>query len=82
MKWQRESSPGTWSDVGSAATSSPNPGVSSPEGFPEVSPGAITCNRSATGLSAGSTQKFRLMARISAGTVRDVIVSGTASASA
>lgn len=82
MKWQRETSPGTWSDVGAAATSSPGPSVSSPEGFIEVSPGAITCNRTATGLSAGSTQNFRLVARISAGAVRTVIASGTASASA
>lgn len=82
MKWQRESSPGTWSDVEAAATSSPGPSVSSPEGFIEVNPGAITCNRTATGLSAGSTQNFRLVARISAGAVRTVIASGTASASA
>lgn len=36
----------------------------------------------AAGLSPGSTQSFRLVARISAGAVRTVIASGTASASA
>jgi hypothetical protein len=79
MKWQRESSPGTWSDIGSVATSSPSPFVSYPESsYYEVTDGLITCNHSATGLVAGSVQKFRLVARVSGGNIRYVISSGTA----
>lgn len=79
MIWQRESSPGTWVNVGSAATSSPNPSVSlDGEGYYTTAPGAITCNATVTGLAAGSAQKFRLMARVSAGNVRVVIPAGAA----
>lgn len=79
MIWQRESSPGTWVDVGSAATSSPNPLVSlDGEGYYEATPGAITCNATVTGLTAGSAQKFRLLARVSAGNVRPVFPAGAA----
>lgn len=91
-KWQRESSPGTWVDVGSVATSSPSPNVfNTGEVDPGVGggtpiyaalPGSISCNRSATGLSAGSAQKFRLVARVSSGNVRTVTGSGSVSASA
>jgi hypothetical protein len=82
FKWQRESSPGTWVDVGSAATSSPNPGVVE-DGDSSLllrQLGSVTCNRSATGLSAGSTQKFRLVARVSGGNVRGITLTGTVSA--
>lgn len=82
MIWQRESSPGTWVDVGSAATSSPNPSVSlDGEGYYDATPGAITCNATVTGLTAGSAQKFRLQARVSAGNVRVVIPAGAANVS-
>lgn len=82
MKWQRESAPSVWSDVGAVATSSPNPNVSETFDPPLFfgTQGAITCNRSATGLVAGSAQKFRLVARASAGNVRTITVVGTASA--
>lgn len=83
IKWQRESSPGVWSDVGAAATSSPSPFVQTEGGgIYSVDPGSITCNRTATGLSGGSTQKFRLVGRVSAGNVRSVFTTGTASAQA
>lgn len=82
FKWQRNTAPDTWVDVGSAATSSPNPAVIGAGGFFETSTGSITCDRTATGLDAGSAQVFRLVARISAGNVRLVIVSGTAIATA
>jgi len=79
MIWQRESSPGTWVDVGSAATSSPNPSVSlDGEGYYDSTPGTITCNATATGLAAGSAQRFRLRARVSAGNVRSVFPAGAA----
>jgi len=79
MIWQRESTPGTWVDVGSAATSSPNPSVSlDGEGYYEATPGAITCNATVTGLTAGSMQKFRLLARVSAGKIRPVFPAGAA----
>jgi len=72
MKWQRETSPGVWADVGATATSNPHPIVSTGEGLYDPLPGSITCNRSATGLSAGSVQTFRLVARCSAGNTRTV----------
>ena len=77
MKWQRETSPGVWADVGTVATSSPHPTVVFQEGLYDPLPGSITCNKSATGLSAGSTQTFRLMARCSAGNTRLVTSNGT-----
>ena len=89
FQWQRETSPGTWADVGASATSSPSPstfdtGLLDGGGNPvfEGSSGLITISRTITGLAAGSTQRFRLMGRISSGNVRLVIVSGTAVASA
>jgi hypothetical protein len=78
MKWQRETAPSVWSDVGAAATSSPSPFVLDEGGglfFAE--PGSITCNRTETGMTGGTQQKFRLVARVSAGAVRDVSVTGT-----
>jgi hypothetical protein len=85
MRWMRESSPGTWTAVGSVATASPAPeaadsGFTDGLGNPIVTgqQGTITCNRSATGLSAGSLQRFRLEARISSGNIRTVLISGTA----
>lgn len=86
-KWQRETSPGTWADVGAPATSSPNPEVFLDEPFPgefffTASPGSLTCNRTATGLTPGSIQRFRLVARVSLGNVRTVAFLGNASATA
>lgn len=86
-KWQRETSPGTWVDVGSVATSSPNPEVIETEIAPgefvyTATPGSITCNRTATGLPGGSTQNFRLVARVSVGNVRLVRLNGNASVTA
>lgn len=86
-KWQRESSPGTWVDVGAAATSSPNPEVfevelAPGEVFYTAEPGSITCNRTATGLAGGSVQRFRFVARVSLGNVRLVTFLGNASATA
>lgn len=81
FKWQRETAPSVWSDVGTAATSSPSPFVFSAGGFPEPANGSITCNRTETGMPAASAQKFRLVARISSGNVRTVYPIGTASVS-
>lgn len=82
-KWQRESAPSVWSDVGVTSTSSPSPFVEdlSEPGTPifVATAGAITCNRTETGMVAGSAQKFRLVARVSSGNVRTVTPSGTAS---
>lgn len=82
-KWQRETAPAVWSDVGAVSTSSPSPFVedlSEPETpiFLSIA-GAITCNRTETGMVAGSAQKFRLVARVSSGNLRTVTPSGTAS---
>ena len=81
FKWQRETAPSVWSDVGTAATSSPSPFVFDAGGFPEPSFGSITCNRTETGMPAASAQKFRLVARVSSGNVRTVYPIGTASVS-
>lgn len=83
-QWQRETSPGVWAVVGSPATSDPNPSVffDGESGFFFPNPGNISCPATATGLAAGSTQRFRLMGRISAGNVRLVHSFGTASVSA
>jgi hypothetical protein len=80
MKWQRETAPAVWSDVGAVATSAPNPFVEEtfdPPLFVQTA-GSITCNRTETGLTGGSQQKFRLVARVSAGNVRAVSTTGTA----
>lgn len=80
-KWQRETAPSVWGDVGAVATSSPNPFVEEvldPPSFAQTA-GSITCNRTETGMVAGSAQKFRLVARVSAGNVRTVTPTGTAS---
>jgi hypothetical protein len=88
FKWQRESSPGTWTDVGAVATSNPHPSVieffaadalTTDDPIEVNDPGSVTCNRSATGLGAGSTQSFRMVARVSGGNLRFITVAGTAS---
>lgn len=79
MKWQRETAPSVWADVGAVATSSPSPFVFDEEGFPSTVVGEITCNRTETGLTGGSTETFRLVARVSAGNVRTVYPFGIAS---
>lgn len=82
VKWQRETAPSVWTDVGAVATSSPDPNVlEEGAGFYTTSLGSVTCNRTETGMVAGSAQKFRLVARISAGNVRTVYPFGTASVS-
>ncbi|MBD3762442.1 hypothetical protein [Rhizorhabdus sp.] len=78
-KWQRETSPGTWADVGGTFTSSPSPSVEElidPPAFVQTS-GSIGVTTTATGLTDGSVQVFRLVARISAGNVRTVTPFGT-----
>lgn len=81
IKWQRETAPSVWSDVGSVATSSPDPFVTkfidpdAPSFYFSTS-GSITCSRTETGLVAATQYKFRLVARISAGNVRVVIPEG------
>jgi hypothetical protein len=80
VKWQRETAPSVWSDVGLPATSSPSPSVEQvfdPDLF-IAAPGSVTCNRIETGMVAGSPQRFRLVARVSAGNVRAVAPFGTA----
>lgn len=82
-KWQRETAPSVWSDVGAVATSSPDPFVDELEDPPLFlqSSGSLTCNRTETGMTAATQQKFRLVARVSAGNVRSVTVTGTAGVS-
>lgn len=85
-KWQRETAPSVWSDVGAVATSSPDPFVTefAEPGTPSLylsTAGSITCNRTETGMTAGTAQKFRIVARVSAGNVRTVTPQGTVSVS-
>ena len=80
IKWQRETAPAVWTDVGAVATSSPNPFVfDEGGGFFSATSGQITCNRTETGMAAASAQKFRLVARVASGNVRTVYPFGTAS---
>lgn len=82
VKWQREAAPSVWSDVGSSALSAPEPFVlDEGGGLYTTGAGEVTCNRTETGLVAGSAQKFRLVARIAAGNIRTVFPFGTASVS-
>lgn len=86
-KWQRETSPGTWADVGSVQSASPPPEVFETEIAPgefvySATPGSITCNRTASGLTPGSIQRFRFVARVSSGSVRLITFVGNASATA
>ena len=82
VKWQRETAPSVWSDVGSSALSAPEPFVlDEGGGLYTTGAGEVTCNRTETGLVAGSAQKFRLVARIAAGNIRTVFPFGTASVS-
>ena len=81
FKWQRESSPGVWSDVGGVASSSPSPTVTDSVEFGVRNiAGSVTCNRVASGLTAESTQKFRLVGRFVSGNSKTTTVGGTASA--
>ena len=52
------------------------------EFFFTASPGSLNCNRTATGLTPGSIQRFRFVARVSLGNVRTVAFLGNASATA
>lgn len=80
MKWQRETAPAVWSDVGAVATSSPAPFVfDEGDGFLSVNSALITCNRTESGMPAASAQKFRLVARVSSGNVRTVYPTGAVS---
>lgn len=83
MKWQRETAPSVWTDIGAVATSSPSPTVTE---FTEdifsyfsASSGSTTCNRTETGLTAATQYTYRLVARISSGNLRDVLPEGAAS---
>lgn len=81
-KWQRETSPGTWGDVGSAVSADPQPRVDDASEVFIQTPGQISVNETATGLTAGSLQTFRLVARITGGNTRTVNVTGTVTAGA
>lgn len=79
FKWQYESAPSTWTDVGTATDSSPDPRVFEKSGETFESDGEITCTKTQTGLTASTEYNFRLMARNSTGT-RSHYSYGTASA--
>jgi hypothetical protein len=77
LRWRRESSPGVWEVVGADASATELAYVEMDNGnMVWSSNGTITCNRTATGLGASTSQKFRLQAR---GDVSNYLF-GTASA--
>lgn len=75
---------GTPTIVGATQASSPSPtvGFDAETSSAVADQGSITINRTASGLGAGSTQKFRLEARISGGNTRTIFISGTVQAAA
>jgi hypothetical protein len=82
FKWQRETAPAVWTDVGLAGVATVDPEVvNEGEGFISAFSGDITCNRTETGLTGGSVETFRLVARVSGGNVRTVYPFGSASVS-
>jgi hypothetical protein len=76
MKWQRNIS-SVWTDVG-AAVSGNTQLFNSPEEGELVNPAVITVNRSESGLTAGATYDWRLVARLTSGS-RLQYVDGNAS---
>lgn len=83
FKWQYESSPSTWTDVGAAADSNPDPFTIEEGGFYESTFGSITCDRTKSSLSSNTSYNFRLMARISSGeTTKDFQIGLSESVSA
>ena len=61
LRWRRETSPGVWAVVGSDASETSEAFVERDIGVTIAqSNGSITCNRTATGLGAATTHKFRL----------------------
>lgn len=78
FKWQRWNG-ASWVDVNAEVNSDPDPQVVLDEGTYLPEGGSATCNTTATGLTAGSTQKFRLYGRNTTGS-RSISISGTASA--
>jgi hypothetical protein len=68
----------TWQDVAAEIETSPDPIVVNEPPLYEVDDGTLTVNMSKTGLTVGSTQKFRLSARMNVAT-RTMVFSGTAS---
>jgi len=75
-QWQRETSIGSdsWTDVGAAADSSPDPYYFDEGGFYSPEAGRITCTRTDTGRTAATEYSYRLRARISSGTLNDASI--------
>jgi hypothetical protein len=64
LRWRRQTSPGVWTVVGSEATETSVAVVERDSGMTIFTAnGTITCNRTATGLGAGTSQTFRLQGR-------------------
>ena len=77
-KWQWWNG-AAWTDLAAEVASSPSAIVQQPETIIELVEGNLTVNDSKSGLGAGTSQKFRLMARNDSGT-RIMTFVGTASA--
>ena len=81
LRWQRETSPGTWSTVQTnSETTTCDVEYDSEIGILYSSNGVVTCNATVTGLTASSTQTFRLQGYASTGSTRDTWFFGTAAA--
>lgn len=79
-KFQRETTPGTWVDVG-AVISGSSLIETDAEGGPLKTAADLTATRNSTGLTAASTYNFRMVARIASGstTTRSHVQNGTVS---
>lgn len=71
FKWQWWNG-SSWVDVGSAASSNPDPTSIDEGGFYSSQFGSITCNATKTGLTASTEYKFRLMGRRASGVAMTV----------
>jgi len=81
LRWQRESSPGTWSTLATVSeTELCYVEYDTEIGVIYGTNGLVTCNFNSTGLGASTTQKFRLQGFASTGATRDTWFFGTASA--
>lgn len=87
LKWQRSNAgANSWGDIGSAASSNPDPYTAEitppPGAIYEAVPGSITCNRTNTTAANSTAYDYRLLGRWSASGHPTAFLSGTASVEA
>lgn len=78
----RETSPGTWTQIGSTANSDPDPAVELESGiYQSGGSGALEFSINDTGLTAGNTYNWRVEMRLTSGS-KTIYVTGTVSITA